>query len=87
MSGLGERAGRLRRLAKGLDPVPAVPPFFVQNPELDPDTRAIGWHMRRERGDSPEYLGHNAISAELYLREELGKVKKAKPKRQKAGAK
>lgn len=67
MSGLGERATRLRRIAHQLNPAPVAPPFFVQLPD-EVETRAIGWYMRRKRKEKPYYLGHSAIAAELELR-------------------
>jgi hypothetical protein len=70
VSGLGERGTRLRRVARQLDPAPAVPPFYVQVPDEE-ETRAVGWYMRRERGGEAIYLGHSAIAAELHLRREL----------------
>lgn len=66
MSGLGERGTRLRRVARQLDPPPAVPPFYVQVP--DEECRAVGWYVRMERGGEPVYLGHSAIAAEVFLR-------------------
>jgi hypothetical protein len=69
VSGLGERGRRLRRLAHRLEPVPAVPPFYVQLP--DREMRATGWYMRTERGGEPIFLGHNAVVAEIFLLGEL----------------
>lgn len=70
MPGLGERGSRLRRLAAKLDPPPKLPPYFVQLPD-EADHRAIGWYMRLDSSSEPEFLGHSAISAEMYLRERL----------------
>lgn len=65
VSGLGERGTRLRSVARRLEPAPAVPPFYVQTP--DHETRAPGWYMRLTRDAEPEYLGHNAAVAEVFL--------------------
>lgn len=69
MSGLGERGSRLRDVARQLEPPPVVPPFYVQTP--DREMRAIGWYMRMKRGGSPIYLGHSAVTAEVFLLLEL----------------
>lgn len=73
MSGLGERGTRLRRVARRLEPPPAVPPFYVQVP--DGEMRATGWYMRLERGGEAVFLGHNAVTAEIFLQAELGRAK------------
>lgn len=65
MSGLGERGSQLRRVARRLDPPPAVPPFYVQLP--DDECRAPGWYMREIRDGEPVYLGHSASVAEVFL--------------------
>lgn len=90
MSGLGERGSRLRRVARALEPAPAVPPFYVQTPD-ERELRAVGWYMRRERGGEAVYLGHSAIAAELWLRGEFERQTNSTGKRGKgksnAGAK
>lgn len=65
MSDLGERGSRLRAVARRLEPAPAIPPFYVQNPEGE--LRALGWYMRMTRGGEALYLGHSAASAEVFL--------------------
>lgn len=67
MSGLGERGSRLRRIARALEHPPVVPPFYVQVP--DDERRAVGWYAQWERGGEAVYLGHSAIAAELFLRQ------------------
>lgn len=69
VSGLGERGSRLRAVARRLDPPPAVPPFYVQQP--DEETRAIGWYMRLTRKGKAIYLGHSATAAEVFLQLQL----------------
>lgn len=70
VSGLGERGSRLRRIARDLEPAPAVPPYYVQVPD-EIETRAVGWYMRRTRQAKPEFLGHSASAAEIWIRELL----------------
>jgi hypothetical protein len=84
VSGLGERGKRLRSLAALLEPKP-LPPFYVERPD-EVETRAIGWHMRVDRGAAPEFLGHNFIAAELQLRQMLEEQAKPKRRQRKARA-
>lgn len=84
MSGLGERGGRLRAVARKLEPPPAVPPFYVQTPDEE-DIRALGWYMRETRGGPPVFLGHSAAAAEVWLRGLLEQQRK-KPKRRRKSA-
>lgn len=84
MSGLGERGSRLREVARRLEPAPAIPPFYVQQP--DDELRAVGWYLRWERGSEPVYLGHSAIAAEMWIRLELHNQKSTGKRKGKAGA-
>lgn len=85
MSGLGERGGRLRAVARKLEPPPAVPPFYVQAPD-EVEIRALGWYMRETRGGPPVFLGHSAAAAELWLHQLLEKQRSPKRKVRKRAA-
>ena len=80
VSGLGERGSRLRRIARALEPAPAIPPFYVQSPDED-EIRAIGWYMRCTRKGPPVFLGHSAAAAEAWLRIQIAEQANGRPKR------
>jgi hypothetical protein len=88
VSDLGERGKRLRRIAGRLKPAP-IAVYYVQTPDEE-ETRAVGWYMRRTRASSPEFLGHSAPAAEIWLRRLIERqprrtnVRKPAKKRQKA---
>lgn len=72
MSGLGERGTRLWAVACRLEPPPAVPPFYVWNPD-EREIRAAGWYMRQTPDGPPIFLGHSAAAAEVWLLQQLEK--------------
>jgi hypothetical protein len=86
VSGQGERASRLERLAGELDPAPSRMPFYVQRPDVfggplgNPAVRAPGWYMVRA-GDHV-YLGYSAGDAEQTIRD----LAREKPARKRARA-
>jgi hypothetical protein len=84
VSDLGERGSRLRVVAAQLKPAPAIPPFFVQQPDQI-EIRAIGWYMRRTRGGPVIFLGHSAAAAEVWLRRQLDEQRTRKKARRKGG--
>lgn len=85
MSGLGERGGRLRAVARKLEPPPAIPPFYVQSPDEE-EIRALGWYMRRTRRGPPVFLGHSAAAAELWLHRQLDEQRGKRKRRKRAAA-
>lgn len=65
MPGLGERARRLRRLARELKHPPAEVPTYYHIPPRGCD-RGPGWYMGAN-ANSLTYLGYSSAAAEVHL--------------------